>query len=127
MSTTAALSAAPLNVENVLPQIAALFLAEWKRLRQEPGNNSSAMLRSDQLIVEIRDALTTCEQTRTHTEAGFNEIKTLLDRWLELSYPRLAGQIETLLHCYVTWTDIDIVPNSSTVSVRIGLRDLPIM
>ncbi|MEZ4867925.1 MAG: Na-translocating system protein MpsC family protein [Caldilineaceae bacterium] len=109
--------------QNFLPEIAQLFLAEWKRLRDEPGQTPEAKLRTDLLTVEIHNALTAREKSMAQTEAGRNVVTRMLDRWIELAYPRLASQIERQLNCYVTWTGIDVEPDNGCVRVRIGLRE----
>lgn len=118
---------APTVAPNALPQIAQLFLTEWSRLHQVAGADPAARLRPDLLTVELRNALTTSERTLAQTANGRTQVKQRLDRWIDLAYPRLANQVESLLNCYVTWTDVDIEPESSTVRVRIGLRELALM
>ncbi len=127
MSTMATIAVEPVVSSPALPQIAQLFLAEWKRLRNEPGADPAARLRPDLLTVEIHNALTTGERSLAQTPDGRNKVKQQLDRWIDLAYPRLANQVESLLNCYVTWTDVDVEPESSTVRVRIGLRELALM
>lgn len=127
MSTMANLSVTPSVSSPALPQIAQLFLTEWQRLHNERGAEPAARLRPDLLTVEIHNALTAGERSLTQTPNGRKKVKQQLDRWIELSYPRLANQVESLLNCYVTWTDVDVEPESSTVRVRIGLRELALM
>jgi len=110
-----------------LPQIAQLFLTEWLRCHQVAGADPAARLRPDLLTVELRHALPTAERTLAQTPAGRAQVKQRLDRWIDLVYPRLANRVESLLNCYITWTDVDLVPESGTVRVRIGLRELALM
>ncbi len=125
MSMIAATAVEPLAFGNALPQIATLFQSEWRRLRNRPATASSATIRADLLTVALSNVLTAGECAQSATEAGRSEIKQQLDGWIDLAYPRLASQVESLLNCYVTWTDIDIASDNSTVNVRIGLRELP--
>jgi hypothetical protein len=125
MAIMAATVVEPFAFGNALPQIAALFQAEWQRLRNCPAAHSSATIRADLLTVALPNALTCGESVQSATETGRSEVKQQLDGWIDLAYPRLAAQIEALLHCYVTWTEIDLAADNSTVNVRIGLRELP--
>lgn len=115
---------------SALTQIAQLFQTEWKRLHSfsayPPSTATpSTTLSADLLTVVLPDALSEDEQQQSATTTGRNEVKQQLDGWIDSAYPRLATQIEMLLHCYVTWSDIEIGPDNRTVNVRIGLRDLP--
>jgi len=125
MSTSVATAVEPLSFGNALPQIATLFQTEWARLRNHPAATSSATLRPDLLTVALPNGLTDGECALSETEAGRNEVKQQLDGWIDSAYPRLVSQVEALLNCYVTWSDIEIASDNSTVNVRIGLRDLP--
>lgn len=125
MSMMAQAMVEPPTFGNALTQIATLFQTEWKRLRQLPTHNPSTALRPDLLTVVLPDALSEGEWAQSATADGRSEVKQQLDGWIDTAYPRLANQIEALLMCYVTWTDIEIGPDNRTVNVRIGLRDLP--
>ena len=110
---------------HTLPQIAQVFLAEWSRMRTQPNAKPQAHLRSDLLTVEIRNALTDRERSLAQTEAGRDLVTRVMDHWIDLAYPRLAGQIESLLNCYVTSTGVELEPNEGCVRVQIGLRHAP--
>ena len=127
MSMIAARAVEPLTFDNALPQIATLFQTEWKRLRNHPTTVPSATIRADLLTVALPNVLTAKECAQSATDIGRSEIKQQLDGWIDLAYPRLASQVEALLNCYVTWTDIDIAPDNSTLNVRIGLRELSLI
>lgn len=114
-------------VMNALPEIAQVFLTEWSRLRTQPGANPQARLSPDLLTVEICNALTSRERTLAQTEAGRDVVLRLVDHWIELAYPRLAGQIESLLNCYVTSTGIELEPDEGCVRVQIGFRRTPVL
>jgi len=125
MSTMANVMLEPPAFGNALTQIASLFQSEWKRLRNLPTDDPSTTLRADLLTVVLPDALTDGERAQSATTDGRSEVKQQLDSWIDMAYPRLASQIEALLNCYVTWSEIEIGPDNRTVNVRIGLRDLP--
>lgn len=125
MSTMANVMVEPRTFGSALSQIATTFQQEWKRLRKLPAQNPSTSLRSDLLTVVLPDALTDVESAQSASATGRTDVKHELDDWIERAYPTLATQIETLLNCYVTWSDIEIAPDNRTVNVRIGLRDLP--
>lgn len=110
---------------NTLPQIAQVFLTEWSRMRTQPSAKPQAHLRSDLLTVEICNALTDRERSLAQTEAGRDIVTRVMDHWIDLAYPRLAGQIESLLNCYVTSTGVELEPNEGCVRVQIGLRHTP--
>lgn len=112
-------------VTNVLPQIAQVFLTEWTRLRTQPGAKPHARLSADLLTVEIRNALTARERSLAQTEIGRDVVVRLVDQWIDLSYARLAGQVESLLDCYVTSTGVELEPDEGCVRVQIGLRRAP--
>jgi len=125
MSMMANVMLEPSVASNALTQIATLFHSEWQRFRQLPAQNPSTMLLTDQLTVVLPDALTDGERARSVTADGRTVVKQQLDGWIDTAYPKLATQIEMLLNCYVTWSEIDIAPDNRTVNVRIGLRELP--
>lgn len=112
-------------VLNALPQIAQTFLTEWTRLRTQPSAKPQARLSPDLLTVELRNALTARERTLAQTEAGRDIVLRVVDHWIDGVYPRLAGQIESLLDCYVTSTGIELEPEEGCVRVQIGLRRAP--
>ena len=112
-------------VGQALPQIAQVFLAEWTRLRTQPGVKPQAHLSPDRLTIEIRNALTARERSLAQTEAGRDLVTRVMDHWIDSAYPRLAGQIESLLNCYITSTGIELGPDEGSVRVQIGLRHAP--
>ena len=112
-------------VGQALPQIAQVFLAEWIRLRTQPGVKPQAHLSPDRLTIEIRNALTARERSLAQTEAGRDLVTRGMDHWIDSAYPRLAGQIESLLNCYITSTGIELGPDEGSVRVQIGLRHAP--
>ncbi|MCE7988291.1 MAG: DUF2294 family protein [Caldilinea sp. CFX5] len=112
-------------VTNALPQIAQVFLVEWSRLRTQPGVKPQAHLTPDRLTIEIRNALTARERSLLKTAAGRILVKRVIDQWIDAAYPRLAGQIESLLNCYITSTGIELGPDEGCVRVQIGLRRTP--
>lgn len=114
-------------VTNALPQIAQTFLREWTRLRTQPGADPQARLAPDLLTIELHDALTARERTLAQTEAGRDLVTRVVDHWIDAAYPRLAGQIESLLNCYVTSTGVELEPNEGCVRVQIGLRRTPVL
>lgn len=123
MSMMANVMQEPPVVGNALTQIATLFQSEWKRFHQLPTHNPSTLLLNDQLMVILPDAITEGERAQSATAAGRNKVKQSLDSWIDSAYPKLATQIESMLNCYVTWSEIEIAPDNSTVNVRIGLRE----
>jgi hypothetical protein len=112
-------------VTQVLPQIAQVFLTEWTRLRTQPDVLPQARLSADLLTIEIRNALTARERSLAQTESGRDLVARLVDQWIDMAYPRLAGQVESLLDCYVTSTGVELVPDEGSVRVQIGLRRAP--
>lgn len=109
-------------VTTALPQIAQLFLSEWDRLRTSSGVKPQAHLTADRLTIEIRNALTPRERSLAQTKAGRDLVKRVMDHWIDAAYPRLAGQIESLLNCYVTSTGVELGPDDGSVRVQVGLR-----
>lgn len=110
---------------NVLPQIAQVFSTEWTRLRAQPTAKPQARLSADLLTVEIRNALTARERSLAQTEIGHNVVVRLVDQWIDSVYPRLAGQVESLLDCYITSTGVELEPEDGCVRLQIGLRRSP--
>jgi hypothetical protein len=127
MALTATVASPPTAFNCALAQIADLLGTEWSRRRHLPMRKPKTILRPDLLTVALPNALTTCEQEQSSTKDGRLKVKQQLDELVDGVYPRLAGQVEALLRCYVTWTAVDIAPDNSTVHVRIGLRDLPMI
>ncbi|MBX3012546.1 MAG: DUF2294 family protein [Caldilineaceae bacterium] len=115
-------SAEQAPVTHALPQIAQTFLTEWSRMRTQPGVSPRASLGPDLLTVELPNALTARERMLAQTDAGRDLVTRVVDHWIDLSYPRLVGQIERLLDCYVTSTGVELEPNEGSVRVQIGLR-----
>jgi uncharacterized protein YbcI len=113
------------SVTQALPEITQVFLSEWTRLRTQPSVKPQAHLTPNQLTIEIRNALTARERTLAQTEAGRNLVTRVMDQWIDTVYPRLAGQIESLLNCYITSTGIELGPDEGSVRVEIGLRHAP--
>lgn len=112
------------TVTNALPQIAQVFLSEWSRLRTQPGVKPQAHLTPDRLTIEIGNALTARERSLLQSAAGRTLVKRVIDQWIDAAYPRLAGQIESLLNCYITSTGIEFGPDGC-VRVQVGLRRTP--
>ncbi|MEZ4680663.1 MAG: hypothetical protein R2932_41255 [Caldilineaceae bacterium] len=110
---------------NALAEIAVLFQREWQRLHQDVVSEPLTTLRAGLLTVALPNVLSTDECARTTNASGRQQITQRLERWIDLAYPRLATQIELLLRCYVTSTQIDIADDSCTVNVQFGLRYLP--
>ena len=113
------------TVTNALPQITQVFLSEWSRLRTPPSVKPQAHLTPDRLTIEIRNALTARERSLLQTAAGRTLVKRVMDHWIDAAYPRLAGQIESLLDCYITSTGIELGPDEGCIRVQIGLRRTP--
>lgn len=112
-------------VMNALPQIAQVFLSEWTRLRTQPGVKPQAHLTPNHLTIEMRNALTPRERALLQTASGRALVTRVMDHWIDAAYPRLAGQIESLLNCYITSTGIELGPDEGCVRVQIGLRHTP--
>ena len=113
------------TVTNALPQITQVFLSEWSRLRTPPGVKPQAHLTPDRLTIEISNALTARERSLLQTASGRTLVKRVMDHWIDAAYPRLAGQIESLLDCYITSTGIELGPDEGCIRVQIGLRRTP--
>lgn len=110
---------------NALPQITQVFLSEWSRLRTQSGIKPQAHLTPDRLTIEIRNALTPRERSLAQTKAGRELVVRVIDHWIDAAYPRLAGQIESLLNCYITSTGIELGPDDGSIRVQVGLRRAP--
>jgi Na+-translocating membrane potential-generating system (MpsC) len=110
-----------------LPQISQVFLTEWARLQSQANVNPHVHLRPDLLTVEMQNALSVRERGLAQTEAGHDLVLRSLNHWIDHVYPRLAGQIESLLDCYVTSTGVEVEPGNGSVRVQIGLRRAPVL
>lgn len=112
-------------VEPALRQLAERFETLWHRAHGARGEHACARLAGETLIFSLENVLTTAQRSWAGTDEGYASLVRTMAQQVDVIYPQLADQIETVLHCYVGAMYVEVEPENGTLHIKFQLRDAP--
>jgi uncharacterized protein YbcI len=110
---------------HALTKLAACFATQWRDVHNSQATASTAQIVGNALVLTLTGALTSEEQRTAGTESGRLVVISSISRELDRIYPKLASEIERVLHCYVGELRVDVDADSAAVTLQLQLHDAP--